>query len=112
MTGLSYTGKSCLLTDRVRGYSRLPLPPARRIAFIRRLRGSSAGRPVRQTLRLVLLQLPVLLLVVAEVVLVLDPGDPGGVRLVPRDRVADAVLEGPLRHPLEFALGLRAVDGV
>ena len=34
MTGLSYTGSSCLLTDRVSGSSRLPLPPASRMAFM------------------------------------------------------------------------------
>ena len=32
--GLSYTGKSCLLVTMVRGYRRVPAPPARMMPFM------------------------------------------------------------------------------
>src|SRR5262249_55117175 len=101
---------------------RVPFPPARitpRMAMscplgeprprgrgCRSVRTSALAGGVR------LRQLPVLLLVVAQVVLVLDRGDPVGVRPVPRDRLSEPPVERGGRPPAEFPLGLRAVDRV
>src|SRR5437660_7272360 len=87
---------------------RVPFPPAR---ITPRMAMPVSSKPAHSN-GSALFQLPVLLLVVVQVVLGLDPGDPRGVRLVPGNSIADAAFEGPPRHPAQFAFRLRAVDGV
>src|SRR5262245_20773121 len=101
--GHAPTGSRCLFVTFVSSPMRVPFPPAR---ITPRMDMDSPYQAVSGS------QLAVLLLVVAQVILVLDRGDPRPVGPVPLDRLGEPAVELYARPPAQFALGFRAIDGV